>query len=436
MDFLIFYEHFNREMENIILLKMQLQKLGHSVAISHFSKNSYAKHILLSKPKVVVTPWLRDDDNVFRFTRFLNKPKLVNLQWEQIYSDNDFKIGIASTTGLATKANHICWGEASRERLIKEGVPEKNLKVTGAIQLDFCREEFNSYYFSRSEIAKKYNLNPNRKWILFISSFAYATYNENSLDKLFKQWGDFSEFVVINKGSRAIALEWFEKLMNEDPNIEFIYRPHPSENLDSYIKKLAEGNSRFNIISDFSVKQWIKVSDKIITWYSTSISEIYAMNKRFCIIRPIKIPNIYEINIMKEAKFITEYEKLLNYIKYEEMTLPISHQQLHENYLIDSTPAYVKVADYLIDILSDNNIGKICINKKVKNLYKEKHRNDIIVSLLTEFVINTNIKLSKIIPFKKENFKNIERYVDLYPKNSIKLIESKLEKVINPNEKE
>ncbi len=437
MDFLIFYEHFNREMENIILIKKQLINMGYSVEISHFSMNSYSKHVLFNKPKVVVTPWLRDNENIYHYTRFSNTPKLVNLQCEQIYSYNDFKLGIASTTGLALKANHFCWGEAAKKRLMNEGISEENLKVTGAVQLDFCRPEFDSYYLNRLAIAEKYNLDTQKKWVLFISSFSYATYNEKSLEILHEQWGDFTEFVDISKKSRLEVLQWIEELLKEDSNIEFIYRPHPSENIDRNLEEMSNVFLSCRIINDYSVKQWIKISDSIVTWYSTSVAEICAMNKSFCIVRPVTIPENYEVDIMRNANFITTREDFIKYINgYDKLECPINMQIFHEYYLIENTPAYVNVANYLVEILNQSGKNECySFTRDDKKKFRNKYKNSIITSLIADFTMKTNIKFSRIIPFKKSIFRNIEQFVDKYPKQLLENIETNIESVMKQHEK-
>lgn len=49
-------------------------------------------HMTKEKAKVVVTPWLRYDINVCRYLSFAKKPyKLVNLQWEQAYSERSLE---------------------------------------------------------------------------------------------------------------------------------------------------------------------------------------------------------------------------------------------------------------------------------------------------------------------------------------------------------
>jgi surface carbohydrate biosynthesis protein len=431
VDFLIFYEHFNREIENVLLIKEQLQNMGYSVEVCHFSRNGYGKNILFSRPKVVVTPWLRDNENVFRFIRFKNNPKLVNLQWEQIYCNNDLENGITTTTGLAKKAKHICWGRASKDRLISEGISQKNLKVTGGIQLDFCRKEFIEYYFDRATIAEQYNLDVNKKWVLFISSFTYASYDESTLAILSDKWKDFSEFINISKESRVEVLEWFKELLKSNSDIEFIYRPHPSENIDSILKEMSELYPSFRIINEYSVKQWIKVSDKITTWYSTSVAEIYSMEKPFSILRPIPIPEKFEVAIMREAEFLTRSKELIEKIRDDNsLNFPINKEIFEYYYDSSEIPAYKRVAEYLVEVLNGPDTdGEFEFSQCEYRKYLKSRKNDIITSLLVDFVMKTKLKLSKFIPYRKDVLKNIELYVDTFPDYKINQIQENIRRV-------
>lgn len=415
MDFLIFYEHTSREMENILLIKDELNKRGYSVEICHFSFNGYGKNVLFSKPKVVVTPWLRTDDNFMRFTRFRNKPsKIVNLQWEQIYNKQDLEYGIVETQGQAKNVNHVCWGKASKDRLIKTGVPENRLEVTGAVQLDFGREEFKHYYKSKEKLATEYGIDNSKKWILYISSFAYATYSSEDIKKLEEEWNmSYCEMVEISKKSQQKTLEWIGELLKKDPEIIFIYRPHPSEKIGNELTRYKEKYGNFYIIRDYAVKQWIKACDKINTWYSTSIAEIYYMGKECSIIRPYKISEDIEVEIMKNAKFITTKDEFFQYNlseKSKEKYFPVSKETMDCYYDYDDDfPSYIRVANYLEKVYLNHKYDTI-YNLSADDIrkYKRMNKNKIIVSLISDFVAKTNIKFSKIIPFKKRVFINIE----------------------------
>ena len=148
MDFYIFYEHINREIENDTLLKNELQKRGYSVKIVDFhGPGLYEASRKKNRAKVVATPWLRYDSNVYKYTQFAQNPyKLVNLQWEQVYNNDGIKSGLTDTRGEAEKAYHICWGENAQNRLHRNGIPKELLPITGAMQMDYGRPEMKEYY--------------------------------------------------------------------------------------------------------------------------------------------------------------------------------------------------------------------------------------------------------------------------------------------------
>lgn len=435
MDFIIFYEHISREAENILLVKEELNSRGYSVEISHFSFNGYGKNILFSKPKVVVTPWLRSDENLYRFTRFRNRPsKIVNLQWEQIYNKQDLESGLVETLDQAKDVNHICWGKASKDRLTKIGVPENKLEITGAIHLDFSREEFNHYYKSREELADEYNIPNDKKWILYVSSFAYATYSEEDIRELENQWNmSYYDMVKVSRDSRKKTLEWIEELLNKDTEVIFIYRPHPSEKIDEELIRFKNQHDNFYVIKDYSVKQWIKVCNKINTWYSTSIAEIYYMGKECSIVRPYKLLDDIEVEIMNGAKFITTKDEFIQYNlldKSGEKYFPISKETMDYFYdFEDSIPSYVRVANYLEKVYKSEEYNTVySFSKDDKQKYKKLYKNSILISLISDFVAKTNIKLSRIIPIKKRIFTNIENKA-MANKNGIEKYENAIGKV-------
>ena len=355
MDFLICYEHIVREAENDTLIEYELRKRGYTCEIMHFNGPGFFCHSFKDKAKVVVTPWLRYDENAFHYLKMAKKPyKIVNLQWEQVYSQYGLESGLVSTSNQAGKAIHLCWGDNSRERLIAERVDEKNLFVTGAVQLDYGRPAFDSYYFTRESIASEFNLNQSKKWILFISSFSYSNCGDEAIKQLEKQFSySFAEQVKLHKDSQAIILDWIEGLL-ETNDCEFIYRPHPAENVDDRLKKMQSDCSRFHVISDYSVKQWAKVSDKANLWFSTSNAELSSMGIDYAIIRPIPIPAKLEVESMREESFITDYDAFCEYntTKSNGSVSPAERlQKLTRYYSYDADkPSYIRVADCLEQI--------------------------------------------------------------------------------------
>jgi len=357
LDFLIFYEHVNREIENDTLLKYELERRGYSCEIMHFSgPGIYKAHKRKNRAKVVVTPWLRYNSNVLKYIQYAKKPyKLVNLQWEQVYSKRGIECGLVATHGEAKKAYHTCWGENSRARLEAMGVPKENLKIVGAMQQDYGRPKFNDYYSSREKIAEEYKLRNDKPWILFVSSFAYATFPEDALKAMAEKYGDgIFGTAKLHRESQSLFLDWVEEFLQTSDS-EFIYRPHPSERLAKRLVELSEKYTHFHVISERSVKQWAKVSDRVNLWISTSNAEIASLGIDYSIIRPISVPEEQEVESMRDEIFVESKEEFIslntNIAEPSIESVRERQQKLTHFYDYDENrAAYERVADYLEEV--------------------------------------------------------------------------------------
>ncbi len=345
------YENEQRELQNAYILKAELNKRGHDVYICSIG---YIMNSLLEfKPDVVIFPYLYGTYIVDTFlSKFKNKvPRIVNLQYEQVINRKREELGTHNPTGKATKAIHLCWGIETRERLIKNNIPEKNAPVVGCINIDMDLERFETIYRTKKEMGLKFNIDSSKKWILFISSFT------NSTDEVFFGKENTELFQGIIKQTKKQVLNWIEKYIQME-DCEFIYRPHPAELKDKTLLDLAKRYKNFHVEKKDGVRSWIKVSDKINTWLSTSIIDAYYMKKNCSILRPIYVPKEFDSVIMTEANYITTYEDFYKYNKNNELNylFPIDKEVLSRYYDVDEKKyAYERICD-LLEYIVDNNI--------------------------------------------------------------------------------
>ena len=61
LDFLILYEHVVREYESLLLLKLELERRGYSVAIHQLLDRKKLKYFTWKKPKVVAVSYTHLD---------------------------------------------------------------------------------------------------------------------------------------------------------------------------------------------------------------------------------------------------------------------------------------------------------------------------------------------------------------------------------------
>ena len=124
VDFLIVYETRVRELENVCLLKYELERRGYSVAIINtWNSIVNTKKNVKYDAKVVITPSMYND-GIYDFMKSIvgNMKKIVNLQWEQIGTIGDEKRQDSRFVlkGMASQCMNICWGDVTVNRLLNK----------------------------------------------------------------------------------------------------------------------------------------------------------------------------------------------------------------------------------------------------------------------------------------------------------------------------
>lgn len=375
-EVIIVYEGIVREYDNALLLQAELEKRGYKV------KLAYKMETLIWKKHnaICILPNSYTTENVEFYRYFLNANAnpLISLQYEQVFSKKIENTGVHIPKGKAKDIWLFCWGRNCYDRLVRNGVDERKIKICGALQLDLLRKEFSDFYLSREMMALRFHIDKNKKWLFYISSFTYVN-NDKLLNDAAKEFNDskfINEFSKVSTLSQKITLEWFEKLINEDENIIVIYRPHPVEAENENVIRIAQKYpGRFRCISELSVKQWICVSDIISTWISTSVAEVYVAHKSLILIRPYPVVKENDIPFYYDAECTDSYEKLKRAVYKGEKAnqMPVKKELLDEYYSIQDKPAYKRIADEI------DMIGKELFNEKEKCFYGKR-----IVFLLKE----------------------------------------------------
>jgi surface carbohydrate biosynthesis protein len=314
-DFIILYEHRNRELENAVLLAMKLEKKGYKVAIEY----RRSARILFQRSKVILAPFLYYDDNVidFAFQPFMNCKKLINMQYEQVVTIDDEKTGNQFSLEHARDAIQIAWGQIPHELMRINGINEKNIFEIGQISMDLNFSKYDKLFISREDLSEKYNIPNNKKWLLFISSFSCT----DILDAEMEEWASTTPTVYMFKDlsvkSQKVVLKYLVNICKKHKDYIVIYRPHPHEKDNKKIRAIEKKLPNFKCISDYSIRQWIRVSDTITTWCSTSIADVYFANKKCAIIRPYVFPEDIDYAIFMDQKIISDYASVEDFINNE-----------------------------------------------------------------------------------------------------------------------
>lgn len=406
VDFLIVYELVQREMENVALLGAELERRGYCVELVKFPFINISKlrKKYLNNVKVVLCQSMYDEAVLHNLVYHIagKVEKIVNLQWEQIgtVSDEQNNCSARMPKGSAKNIPHICWGKRPQEMLINAGMDEKRTVITGPIQMDFLREEFDSYYKSRAELYKEFEIPSDKKTALFISSLSYTSLDENEIHRLEKALG--KEFVTVFRDvsirTQRAVLEWIGKALSEDEELIFIYRPHPAEAGSEILREAQKKYNRFFVINKYSVKQWIKRCDMIYNWFSTSAAEVHYAGKSAFVLRPVELPEKYEVALLKDCSFITSYEEFAGSL-CEKEGITVSEERINSYYDVSDVPAYVRLADFLEKVIKTNEFDykwsketqKFC-----KSYYRKRvlHISLVNIKVAVLYVINSIKKLS------------------------------------------
>lgn len=340
MKYLIVYERASRELDNAILLKTYLEEIaGHQCAIAHFYDATKFNLCQSKKFDVILVPHLYNTSSIYRvFSRF-GISHLYNLQYEQVLSQKWENLGHHNPRNEAKKLTHMCWGEATRTRLINAGIPKENLHLVAPLHMDLLREEYRSDSISKKrEIQQKYPELPIcKEWILFISSFTYADIEDERLAMNENVSGaKLSEFKEIHTESRNRIIQWFEKILAQGNETILIYRPHPDELSLAPLYQLQSKYNNFKIVREMAVKEWISACDKIFTWYSTSIVESHFLGKPYGVLRPVRLPDFFDSVLIKKAKFIENFQEFEDYyLGKKNLDFAISSTDINQYYIVN-----------------------------------------------------------------------------------------------------
>ena len=360
-NIVILYEHKVREMDTDILLLHELSRRGYKVELFQVKQLNRKKY-LFNTPDMVISFALYGsyELNKYIYKTFGHVKKICNLQWEQVYPGSSKNESKRTPKQEATKVVHICWGQESYERLKRNGC--NNAVLTGAPHMDFLKSKFATWHKSRPELYSYYNIDSSKKTLLFISSFSYLNLDDKKLEEV-RNLVDLDPFFFkeLTIASRNLILEWFDKLLTDREDVNIIYRPHPGEPIDDKLSNLCEKHKTLYFISDYSVQQWITVSDIILNWYSTSGVDAYFANKSNLFLRPVEIPKDIEYEMFRNICKCKTYEEFLSFIDLPQLIdeyykkFPLKNS-IESYYLVENSYSYLKIADLVERMLSTHDL--------------------------------------------------------------------------------
>ncbi len=339
VDFAFIYEVKNRELQGIALIGYELLRRGYSVAyINTWHELDRVNNAKYKAKVAVVFEAYNTAVTDFALSFIESCNNVINMQWEQMLNEDCLSPGsIFVLSGKANEVYHLSWGKKNADHLINYcGIPSDKVKMVGHVALDFVRNELEGFYKSREELLGEYNIPCGKKIVLFLASFP-------SLDSISVSDKNDMEFYQLKRNSQAEIINWMRRYASHHPEVVFIYRPHPTEQISKELKSMC-GDS-IQIIKDYSVQQWVKVSDCILNWWSTSLADIYAAKRTCLILRPYEMIKRHEYYCFETAEKVKSYEEFEKGIE-SLRDFPVNKEIFEQYYYFDEKePTYLKIVN-------------------------------------------------------------------------------------------
>lgn len=380
-DFIIGYENKVREFESVILIKNELEQRGYSVFVFQEIDPRYDDvYEVLYHARVLLVSCAYDDRFVEGFIRrFMTFDKLVNWQWEQVFlkalEDNvDSLINIHGD--ICRQAVHLAWGDLNVKRhTMLNNLPASNVIKTGSVSMDYLHPKFSSFFKTREEVLKEYDINPKYNVAILIGVFSRAFWTQEQLDKEEAESGfSYHEISANNRKRFDIEMDWIARALREHEDLFFIYRPHPGDEYDRCPKdvqdkldQMVAETGRFIINQDYTVRQWFKVANKVYTGFSTTMADAYFAGVGCRLLSPAGIPILDDVRLFEGAKQTTNYDDFNSSLYTAECDNPIRVDYIEGYFGSKDELHYRVIADTLVKVLSDDSylIDTSALRKKI-----------------------------------------------------------------------
>jgi len=400
IDVLGMYEHTVRELDSLIILKNYLSLMGKKMEICDVVFTRRWKSLSLY-PKVLLIPFLYSAiDTKYTSLPFKkiygNFPIIVNMHWEQLGSINS-QYFLAPKDKITRDVFHVSWSRDFTEFLVDEGKVNRELIwETGNPKADLLTHTFIDTYSTKKEMAEIFGIPFSAKIIVFIMSFSAAFIDEKYIKSIEIKGGykNIRKMVQISKESLYKSLEVLKEFaaMISKKNIYLIIRPHPMEPINE-IKKYVLNSKNIRVSREFPLHEVLYNSDGVISWLSTGTLDAFLFKKPVAILRPIKIPQEFDIPLLQGFPIATTASQLWKILS-EDSSSRINNNLL-EGYL---GKIYGKL----------DGKNTLRLSKRINSLFDHSENNNLYVRLslyewtkvLGQFITKdiTKLVLAKLFP--------------------------------------
>jgi len=422
-----------RDLFNLIMLAVSLCRRGATCYL--VPMNLMEKEVSAIAPDLVLLNYLRQ-----------NNQNLVR-QW----MDAGIHISILDTeTGAETKSSSyeqimaddasvrdrvdtfFCWGKEMARFLTQKGWYRKNQTVvTGAIYSDLYAPKWRHTVLQQSHYAEKYGsplilINGN----LSLANPAFQT-PEKELQEVVDRSRLSYDYVLKWQEQQKIALSELTRLTNrlaeKLPKVQFVYRPHPFERIETYHELLLKRNN-LHLVKEGTIYGWILRSQAIIhrdctTAIEANFAGIPAFSANWIPASPDS-PGVSE-SVSVPCQSQEELEKNIEDLLNGKFVMPAQVHDRFQKLIGDwfhrfDGSAHERIASKLLDVTKVKRCGKVDLSRCRKIFYGVQNPQSSLLSQVTNWArmvmnlpVNWSFHRGKSI-FFNEKWDQSEKKFDVY----------------------
>lgn len=337
-DVLILIEHVARELETANQLMNLFAERGKKVIIDSIKFNKELK-VIKYRADIIIVPWAYSNKemNLFNnFKRFGEKCIILNMHNEQLSNEGSYNFILPE--GNAVDTFHVSWGKDFTNRLLKIGVKKDKILEVGNPKLDFYHNLADDKSKIKHNLSLKYELSESKKWVLYIAN-SFHLLSDKQIKINETKGVDIKSQIESGTKNRKIFLTFIEEYLQNNDDIEIIYRGHPSfshlENEDTDLIRIKAKSSKFHCISNESINSWITCSDICYSFHSTAYFECIMSNTPFYLTR------IEPLDQNSDYPFFKDYKHTIHSINELKDSMT-EHRAAKENFYRD-----IEICDYI-----------------------------------------------------------------------------------------
>jgi len=258
---LFIVDHKHRDLPGLALIGYYLSQNGHKVKyVALWQEDELLESF---DPHVVVLP-----------KPVYNNKKLIKMIQDGrkrvvIHTEGAKREGVIFNIDLAPDL-FFFWNESEFNRYKnREEYGETKMILVGSPRIDFLNKRFEKLYLSREDFLTKHGLDPSKKTITIsthtVASFhsvEYVKFKKKQLSKLLNYDFDYDKFLVGCHWLLDYTVSMLEAFGEMFPEINFILKPHPNENVLFWSNKIKEINRKnIAICLGENINQFLVCSD-------------------------------------------------------------------------------------------------------------------------------------------------------------------------------